>query len=126
MAVGCFDVPRGADLFTAACVAVVYRGKWHNARFGSGPKGRVYAAIGGGWPKREPVLIFERLRAGTWKHRTTISTGQTQEGSAFKNVVVTIEAAGDAGPAGSAHRRGEAAAAGTASGSSTRGNMRAC
>lgn len=72
----------------AKCVGVIFRGKWHNARFGTGKDGRVYAAVGGGWPNREPVLIFERLEAGKWKLRTTITPGQTKENSKFKNVIV--------------------------------------
>ena len=36
----------------ARCVAVISRGEWRNARFGTGKDGRVYAAVGGGWPRR--------------------------------------------------------------------------
>jgi len=79
----------------ASCVGVVFRGKWHNARFGTGKDGRVYAAIGGGWPKREPVHIFERLGAGQWKLRTRISTTGVKENSAFNNVTVWADGNGD-------------------------------
>ena len=44
----------------ARCVAVVSRGQWRNARFGTGRDGRVYAAIGGGWA---PAPAGEHLRA---------------------------------------------------------------
>ena len=62
----------------AECVAVVFRGRWANARFGTGKDGRVYAAIGGGWPKHEPVNLFERVSAGNWKLRATLSSEEEQ------------------------------------------------
>lgn len=67
------------DTGKADCVAVIFRkdaqghGRWHNARFGSGPDGRVYAAVGGGWSGYHPVYVFERLAPGQWKLRTKLS-----------------------------------------------------
>ncbi len=57
----------------AACVAVITRGRWGNARFGTGKDGRVYVAVGGGWAKRFPVDIFERVAAGNWKLRACVA-----------------------------------------------------
>ncbi len=65
----------------AECVAVIFRGRWANARFGTGKDGRVYTAIGGGWPKHEPVNIFERVAAGNWKLRSTLSSEEEQNNS---------------------------------------------
>lgn len=59
----------------ATCVSVISRGEWANARFGTGKEGRLYAAIGGGWGNGwRPVHIFERLGAGDWKLRTSLSS----------------------------------------------------
>ena len=68
-----------AETGKAQCVGVIYRGEWRNARFGTGPHGRVYAAIGGGWPPHFPVNIFQRISAGHWKLRTVISTAEQNE-----------------------------------------------
>lgn len=72
----------------AACVAVIDRGAWANARFGTGKDGRVYAAIGGGWPAHTPVRIFERLAAGNWKLRTIISTDEVRENAPPRHINV--------------------------------------
>ncbi len=53
----------------ASCVGVFHRGEMHNARFGHGPQGRLYVAVGGGWPEFKPVYIYERLGAGQYKVR---------------------------------------------------------
>ena len=63
----------------AECVAVISRGTWGNVRFGSGKDGRVYAAVGGGWPAHVPVEIFERLSPGIWKLRTVLSQNNKPE-----------------------------------------------
>ncbi len=63
----------------AECVAAISRVRWANARFGTGKDGRVYAAIGGGWPKHLPVNIFERVSAGNWKLRTVVSTDEEEK-----------------------------------------------
>ena len=61
------------DTGKAECVAVITRGDWKNARFGSGKDGHVYAAIGDQWlGERSKVSIFERVAAGNWKFRTLI------------------------------------------------------
>ncbi len=72
----------------ARCVAVVSRGQWRNARFGTGRDGRVYAAIGGGWAPHLPVNIFERIAAGKWKLRATIATEEVDGGKPPRHVSV--------------------------------------
>lgn len=62
-----------ADTGRATCVAVVHTGRWENARFGYGPDGREYLAVGGGWHGHHPVTIYERLGPGDWIARTKIS-----------------------------------------------------
>jgi hypothetical protein len=57
----------------AECVAVVSRGRWHNARFGQAPDGRVFVAVGGGWAPHFPVEIHERLGPGDWRLRTRLT-----------------------------------------------------
>jgi len=74
------------DTGKAECVAVISRGKWANARFGTGKDGRVYAAIGGGWPKHLPVEIFERISAGNWKLRASIATSDDKKDDQHKSV----------------------------------------
>jgi hypothetical protein len=56
----------------AACVGVFHRGAMGNSRFGLGPKDRQYLAVGS-WRGTNPVSIYERLGAGQWKLRTTLS-----------------------------------------------------
>ena len=72
----------------AQCVAVISRGEWRNARFGTGKDGRVYAAVGGGWPSHLPVNIFERIAAAKWKLRTTISTDEENPGKQPQHISV--------------------------------------
>jgi len=74
-----------SDTGKAECVAVISRGKWANARFGTGKDGRVYAAIGGGWPKHLPVNIFERISAGHWKLRASIATKEDKVADQHKS-----------------------------------------
>ena len=72
----------------AQCVAVIYRGEWRNARFGTGKDGRVYAAIGGAWPPHFPVKIFERVSAGNWKLRTVVATDEESDGKQPRHITV--------------------------------------
>jgi len=74
----------------AACVAVIHRGAWGNARFGIGPGNRLYLAVGG--PVRrgaQPVYIYERLAAGEWVLRTKLmglgKDAASYEGDAVPN-----------------------------------------
>ena len=76
------------DTGKAACVAVIDRGPWANARFGTGKDGRVYAAVGNGWPAHSPVNIFERLAPGQWKLRTIISTEEQEPNKAPRHITV--------------------------------------
>ncbi len=57
----------------AACVGVFDRGETHGARFGKGPNGRLYVAVGGAWHAATPVSIYERLGAGQYKLRAKLS-----------------------------------------------------
>ena len=72
----------------AQCVAVISRGEWRNARFGTGKDGRVYAAVGGGWAPHLAVNIFERLAAGKWKLRTVIATEEVDGGKQPRHISV--------------------------------------
>ncbi|OPZ26813.1 MAG: hypothetical protein BWZ02_01870 [Lentisphaerae bacterium ADurb.BinA184] len=56
----------------ASCVAVFHRGGMANARFGLGPGGRLYLAVGGGWAPNYAVRIYERVAAGEWALRTKL------------------------------------------------------
>ncbi len=79
----------------ADCVAVIYRGRWANARFGKGKDNRVYAAVGGGWAPHYPVNIFERISAGKWKIRTTIWTDEETQNFPPKHINVWSDANDD-------------------------------
>ena len=92
------------DTGKAECVAVVHRGRWQNARFGTGKDGRVYAAVGGGWHGFYPVYIYERLAPAEWKLRSKLSPmapdGKPGEGEAVKEgrlggMIVWADANGD-------------------------------
>ena len=54
-----------------ACVAVLDREGWSNARFGRGPGGRLYLAVASTW-NGDNVRIYERLGPAQWKLRTRI------------------------------------------------------
>ena len=55
------------------CIGVFHRGSIHTSRFGQSPDGRVFVAIGGEWHAKRPVFIYERLGAGQYKLRTTLT-----------------------------------------------------
>ncbi len=57
----------------AALVGVFHRGTMANSRFGQGPDGRLYVAVGEGWIHGyNPVSIYERVKPGQYKLRTRI------------------------------------------------------
>jgi hypothetical protein len=82
----------------AECVAVISRGHWSNARFGTGKDGRIYAAVGGGWPAHRPVQIYERLAAGKWKLRTVISTDEEHQNGRPQHLTVWSDRNDDGQP----------------------------
>jgi len=75
----------------AECIAVISRVDWKNARFGTGKDGRVYAAVGGGWPKHKAVNIFERISAGNWKLRTIVSTEEADQNIVPRHIRATAK-----------------------------------
>lgn len=88
----------------AECVAVIYRGRWQNARFGTGKGGRIYAAIGGGWHGFHPVSIYERIGPADWKLRTRLLPmaqeekyydGETVKENRLGGMIVWADANGD-------------------------------
>jgi len=78
------------DTGKAECVAVISRMPLVNARFGTGKDGRDYVAVGGAWlgPKRCPVNIFERVSAGNWKLRASISADEEAHNVAPRHINV--------------------------------------
>jgi len=73
-----------AETGKAECVAVIDRGSWGNARFGTGKDGRIYAAVGGG-RGHYAVYIFERIAAGNWKLRASIATKEDKKEDQHKS-----------------------------------------
>lgn len=67
----------------AVCVAVVHRHgneTENSSRWGYGPTGRVYLAVGSEQYGYGTVWIYERLAAGSWKLRTTIAALDRKSG----------------------------------------------
>jgi outer membrane protein assembly factor BamB len=57
----------------ATCVGVFTQVEMNASRFGRGPGGRLYAAVTASFISQKPVLIYERLAAGKYKLRATLS-----------------------------------------------------
>jgi hypothetical protein len=58
----------------AACTYVITRDGMSNSRFGTGPNGRLYLAVAGGWAFETPaVSIYERTAAGEYKLRSAFT-----------------------------------------------------
>ncbi len=57
------------------CVGVFHRGEvtaMRTTRFGHGPDGRLYVAVGGSFASYAPVFIYERVGPGAYKRRSRL------------------------------------------------------
>jgi hypothetical protein len=64
----------------AKCMGVFHRKDMETTRFGRGPGGKLYVAIGGGFASYAPVFIYERVGAGDYKLRTRLDAISDRKG----------------------------------------------
>lgn len=67
----------------AQCTGVFHRGDvtaMGTSRFGHGPGGKLYVAVGGGYSSYAPVFIYERIGEGDYKLRTRLDAITNRKG----------------------------------------------